>query len=128
MNKFKAIVITLALAVGLVPLAMAPAASAACNGTPAQCAQTGANQGRTGAENEGNLNAIIRNVVNILLFIIGFVSVIMIIIGGINYTLSQGDSGKVKSAKDTILYAVIGLVVALLAFAIVNFVLSQFAR
>lgn len=126
MNKFKAIIVTLALAVGLVPLAMAPAAGAACTGDAADCARQGAGQANTGAANEGNLNIIIGNVINILLFIIGVVSVIMIIIGGINYTLSQGDSGKVKSAKDTILYAVIGLVVALLAYAIVNFVLGQF--
>ena len=49
----------------------------------------------------------------------------MIIIGGIQYSTSAGDSGKVKKAKDTILYGIIGLVIALLAFAIVNFVLTQ---
>ena len=52
----------------------------------------------------------------------------MIVIGGINYALSQGDPGKVKKAKDTILYGVIGLVVALLAFAIVTFVLQALAQ
>ena len=52
----------------------------------------------------------------------------MIIIGGINYALSQGDPGKVKKAKDTILYGIIGLVVALLAFAIVQFVLSAISN
>ena len=48
----------------------------------------------------------------------------MIILGGISYATSQGDPGKVKKGKDTILYGIIGLVVALLAYAIVNFVLG----
>jgi hypothetical protein len=63
-------------------------------------------------------------VVNILLFIIGAISVIMLIIGGIRYTISGGDSSAVTSAKNTILYAIIGLIVAFLAFAIVNWVLG----
>ncbi len=50
----------------------------------------------------------------------------MLIIGGIRYTISGGDSTAVTSAKNTILYAVIGIIVALLAYAIVNFVLDSF--
>ena len=57
--------------------------------------------------------------------IIGIVAVIMIILGGFTMMTSSGDPGKVKKGKDTILYGVIGLVVALLAFAIVNFVLAN---
>lgn len=63
-------------------------------------------------------------VVNILLFIIGAISVIMLIIGGIKYTVSNGDQTAVTSAKNTILYAIVGLVIAFLAFAAVNWVLS----
>ena len=73
-------------------------------------------------------DGIFRTITNVLLFLIGAVSVIMLIIGGIRYTISGGDSGQVTSAKNTILYAIIGIVVALLAFAIVNFVLGQFAN
>lgn len=69
--------------------------------------------------------SIFTTVVNVLLFIIGAISVIMLIIGGIRYTLSAGDSGNVTAAKNTILYAIVGLIVAFLAFAIVNFVLSS---
>lgn len=65
-------------------------------------------------------------VTNVLLFIIGAVSVIMLIIGGIRYTVSGGDSGAVTSAKNTILYAIVGIVVALLAYALVNFVVGSF--
>jgi multisubunit Na+/H+ antiporter MnhB subunit len=58
------------------------------------------------------------------LFLIGAISVIMLIIGGIRYTVSAGDSGNVTAAKSTIMYAIIGLIVAFLAFAIVNWVLK----
>lgn len=67
----------------------------------------------------------VKNVINMLLFILGVIAVISIIIGGIMYTTSNGDQGNVKRAKDTIMYAVIGLVVAILAFAIVTFVVSN---
>lgn len=77
-------------------------------------------------DQRGNLGNVIETVTNVLLFIIGAVSVIMIIIGGIKYVLSNGDASQVTSAKNTILYAVIGLVVALLAYAIVNFVIDSF--
>jgi len=72
-------------------------------------------------------DGIFKTVTNVLLFIIGAVAVIMLIIGGIRYTVSGGDSGAVTSAKNTILYAVVGIIVAILAFAIVNFVLGSFA-
>ena len=69
---------------------------------------------------------VFQTVTNVLLFIFGAVSVIMLIIGGVRYTISQGDSSAVTSAKNTILYAVIGLIVAILAYAVVNFVIVQF--
>jgi hypothetical protein len=72
-------------------------------------------------------DGVFTTIINVLLFIIGAISVIMLIIGGIRYTVSGGDSGAVTSAKNTILYAIIGLVVAFLAFAIVNFVLTSLA-
>ncbi|MGK2896507.1 MAG: pilin [Candidatus Saccharimonadales bacterium] len=126
MNRIKTTIITLALAIGLVPLALPAVADAACTGTPAACAQQGADAGTTGARNEGSLTTIIGNITNILLFVVGAVGVIMLIIGGLRYVLSGGDSGQTKAAKDTILYAVVGIIVALLAYAIVNFVLGQF--
>lgn len=69
----------------------------------------------------------IAQIINVLLFVIGAIAVIMIILGGIRYVLSNGDSAQIASAKNTVLYSVIGLVVALLAYAIVNFVVAQFA-
>ena len=63
-------------------------------------------------------------IINVALGVIGFVAVVMIIMGGVQYTTSAGDAGRVKKAKDTIMYGIIGLVIALLAYAIVNFVLT----
>ena len=70
-----------------------------------------------------SLTEIVQSILNWIFGIIGIVAVVMIIIGGFNFMTSAGDPGKVKKGKDTILYGIIGLVVALLAFAIVNFVL-----
>ncbi len=66
----------------------------------------------------------ITNILNAVIGVLGIVAVIVIIIGGINYMTSSGDAAKVKKAKDTILYGVIGLIICVLAFAIVNFVIS----
>ncbi len=80
----------------------------------------------TGApDNVTEDDGLIKKVVNLLLWAIGIVSVIMIIIGGIRYATSNGDSNNVTAAKNTIMYAVIGLVIAIFAYAIVNFVLTQ---
>lgn len=70
-------------------------------------------------------NSIFVTVTNIMLFIIGAIAVIMLIVGGIRYVVSAGDQNAVTSAKNTILYAIIGIVVAFLAYAAVNFVSSQ---
>ena len=67
---------------------------------------------------------VFKQVTNTILYIVGIVAVIMLIIGGIKYVVSGGDSKKVTDAKNTVLYAIIGLVIAFLAFAIVNFVIS----
>ncbi len=72
------------------------------------------------------LPALVRNVINILLFVVGLIAVIMIIIGAIRYVTSNGEQASITSAKNTILYAVVGLVVAMLAYAIVNFVVGAF--
>ena len=75
--------------------------------------------------NSNSLYNIIKNVINVLLFIIGIIAVIMIIIGGFRYTTSGGDGSETKTARDTIIYAVAGLVIAIMSFAIVNFVLNR---
>ena len=72
-----------------------------------------------------SVNQLISNIISILIYVVGIASVIVIIIGGIMYVVSAGNPDSVKKAKDAILYAVIGLVVAFSAFAIVNFVIGR---
>ncbi len=72
-----------------------------------------------------DLTSIVHTIINIIIGIVGFVAVVVMILGGISFITSQGDTTKVTKARNTILYGVVGLIVALLAFAIVNFVLSS---
>ncbi len=82
--------------------------------------------GKSGQGSGVTLERGIEIVTNLLLFIIGVVAVIMIILGGIRYTTSNGDSNQTKQAKDTILYAVVGLIVAILAYALVRWIVNVF--
>lgn len=76
-------------------------------------------------DKNADLGGNVTNILNVAIGALGIVAVIVIIIGGVQYMTSTGDAGKVKKAKDTILYGVIGLVVVILAFAIVNFVIAN---
>ena len=67
---------------------------------------------------------VFKQVTNTILYIVGIIAVIMLIVGGVKYLISGGDNKKVTDAKNTVLYAIIGLVIAFLAFAIVNFVIT----
>ena len=78
-----------------------------------------------GEENETDLMGTLSTIINVIIGCVGFVAVVMIIIGGIGFVTSQGDAARVTKARNTILYGVVGLVVAILAYAIVNFVLSS---
>lgn len=69
---------------------------------------------------------IFSEITNVLLFAIGAIAVIMIVVGGLRYVISGGDAKQVDAAKNTILYAIIGIVVALLAYAAVGFVTNSF--
>ena len=82
-------------------------------------------QGTITGNNTTNAMGTFQIIVNVIIGLVGLIAVVMIIIGGISFTTSQGDAGKVTKAKNTVLYGIIGLVVAILAFAIVNFVLTN---
>lgn len=105
----------------IVATALTGRASAAVSGV-----QEGANAAQ-GSDQESDLVANIKTVTDTMLFVIGVVAVIMLIVGGFRYIFSGGNSQNTTAAKDTILYAVVGIVVALLAYALVNFVLGQFS-
>ena len=122
MKRFKQLIIASILVLGVAIMAT-PVSVEAC-GTAAECAQAGLEAtGDTGGK--ADIGDIITDIVNALLFILAAIAVVMIVIGGIRYTISQGESSAVSSAKNTILYAVIGLAVALFAYAIVNFVITR---
>lgn len=89
-----------------------------CNDASAVCKQV--------SNGSGKATTLVQSIITLLLWLIGIISVIMIIVGGIRYALSGGDSNSINGAKNTILYAVIGLVVAMLAYAIVGFVTGSF--
>ena len=127
MKKISIIISTVIASFGLFALAsfVSPSPAFACSGAK-DCITQGVNgAGDTGGG--GDINSVFKKVVEVLLFLIGAVSVIMIVVGGIKYTTSGGDSAQVTSAKNTIMYAVVGLIVALLGYAIVNFVVKAFA-
>lgn len=85
------------------------------------------NGGITDQEARDRFNSIIHSIINLFSLVVGVVSVIMIIVGGLKYITSGGDSGNVSGAKNTILYAIIGLVIVALSQVIVRFVLNKFA-
>ena len=85
-----------------------------------------AGSGSEYANNHKNdLMNIISIIIDVVIGIVGLIAVVMIIVGGISFATSQGDAQKVAKGKNTLLYGIVGLVVAILAFAIVNFVLGQ---
>jgi type IV secretory pathway VirB2 component (pilin) len=64
------------------------------------------------------------NIINTILYVAGIVAVAMLIIGGIRFMVSRGDKDKVQKAKNTVIYAIIGLVLVIFSYAIVNFIIS----
>ena len=66
----------------------------------------------------------ISNVVNSILYVAGIIAVVMLIFGGIRFMVSRGDKDKVQKAKNTVIYAIIGLVLVIFSYAIVNFIVS----
>ena len=65
------------------------------------------------------------DIINFFLYVGGIVAVVMIIVSGIQMTTSAGDPGAVKKAKNTLTWSIVGLLIMILAYAIVNFVIGQ---
>ena len=120
MRKYLRIILPMMLLAVVFGLVMMPevsaltlqegAEAARCDGCPSDLF------GETGA---------FRQITNTILYIVGINAVIILIIGGIRYVISGGDAKKVTDAKNTVLYAIIGLVIAVFAYAIVNFVITS---
>ncbi len=115
---------TLAAFAGAALFGLSQRALAACDSV-----SDGASGGANCAKSAGTpteLGPSITNIVNTILIMIGVVAIIAIIIAGFRFALSQGNEKNISAARDTILYAVIGLVVAILSYAIVHFVIGRF--
>lgn len=87
--------------------------------------QKGTNQ-VSSASSGADLPSIAKTVVNTMLFIVGILAVIMIIFSGIRYITAHGDKGQVESAKNTLIYSIVGLVIAIIAYALVTWVTGLF--
>lgn len=102
---------------------------ATCAPSPAGASNLTLSGGITDAKTDdmagGDLTTIIGNIVKIFMYAVGAVSVIMMIFGGFQYVTSSGDQAKVTKAKNTILYGIVGLAIAILASAIINFVINN---
>lgn len=97
-----------------------------CNAAAGASGSSGGGNQICGAKDDPDaFSKLVQNVINMILMLLGMAAVIMIIIGGVRYVTSNGDPQQTKSAKDTIMYAVIGLVVAIMAYAIVGFVIAR---
>ena len=108
--------------VSVFALTLAPVAGAVVHAQSEGQAQQGVNLTGSGGK---TVEGLVKSIINILSWVIGVASVIMIIVGGLRYVTSAGDSGSVSSAKNTIMYALVGLVVALFAQAMVQYVLGK---
>ena len=133
MNLLKKVLLTLSVAASALVPAMVPVAVHGAEGIQQNLcaganldANTDCNTGGiTDQEAQNRINRILRNVINFFSLIVGVVSVIMIIYGGLKYITSGGDSGNVSGAKNTIIYALIGIVIVALSQFLVRFVLSK---
>ncbi len=124
MKKVKMIIASLLTAASF---ALVPVTAGAITVIPQCSGQTaiaGASQSAVCASKSDSITTIVKNVISVLFEVIGALSVIMIIYGGIRYVTSAGNAASVTAAKNTIMYALIGLVVAVLAVVIVNFVIT----
>ena len=127
-KKINAIIISTALALVMLLLPVASTSAQLFQGSKGEACQ-GATLDDSGncslASNNDSVNNVVANGINVFSLVIGVIAVIMIMIGGLRYITSSGDPASTKSARDTILYAVIGLVVVALAQIIVRFVLTK---
>ena len=134
-QKLKQALLTLTAGALLFAPALAPAAvyaadsadinSGLCAGANLSASDEDCDPQTDATAANSRIDTIITTVINLFSLVVGVVAVIMIIIGGLKYITSGGDSGNITGAKNTILYAVIGLVVVALAQFIVKFVLGK---
>lgn len=128
MKKVRTIITTLAVIIGLVGV-FSPATAGAINvfnpnttTNPQSVCATQPSNDICKASKTDKLQNYVKPIINIVLYFLAAIAVVVIIIAGFMYVVSGGDASAVTKAKNTILYAVVGLIVAIMAYAIVNFV------
>ena len=122
----KRILLTLLMIIGIgtgvvalnTPTVFADAKAEVCNGVNAVA-------GGTGCTGDAGINNLITTIITIFSWIVGVLAVIMIIYAGFLYVSSGGDSGKISTAKNTLIYAIIGVVIVAFSQVIVKFVLQK---
>lgn len=124
MKKWKQFIMAFALVIGIGGATLSGNSVSAINVFKA-CGGTQSSE-VCAAKSTDNASSMAKIIVNTMLFILGILAVIMIIFSGVKYVTSAGDASRVKSAKDTLTYAIVGLIVAILAYSIVNFVVTRF--
>lgn len=128
MKKILLAIVALAVVVGGVALAQPHAALAASSAQGEICQGVGGVSGGSGCTSgTQSLNNLASTIINVFSAVVGVVAVIMLMVGGFKYVTSAGDSNKISSAKNTIVYAIVGLIIVALAQVIVQFVLSKVA-
>lgn len=125
MKKIKYALLTLGIICGVGSMVLSPAVGAV---DLYQCDNPANANLPICKDKDKNITTTVTDIINIILYVLGALAVIMIIYAGILYVLSGGDANNVTRAKNTLMYAIIGLIVALLAYAIVNFVIKTFAK
>lgn len=125
MKRLKLLIASMGIAVLGVTTILPAATTFAID--PLAICNDGANADNAVCQNKDeNATTLIGTLVNTLLFVVGLIAVVMVIFAGIQYTTSSGDAGKVAKAKNTLTYAIVGLIVAFIAFALVNWVFQLF--
>ena len=128
-TRLKSLFIAVMLLLAVLPLAISQPAFADCISDPTSagcpCALNSSSAACKDLSKPDGLSNILKNATNIVLFIAGALAVIMIIYGSIRFMTAHGDEKQVESARLIVTYSVIGLIIAILAYALVNFVLSN---
>jgi hypothetical protein len=126
MKKFLLIgLVLLGITASIVAVHTSPALAAAKDEVCAGVGAVSGSGGCTTKAGEPTVNSLVSSIVNVLSVIVGIVAVIFVIYAGFKYVTAGGDSSKVSSAKNTLIYAIVGLVVAALARPLVQFVLTK---
>lgn len=128
MQRIKLFIISLTVMLGVAPM-MAPMYLKAQTANNINCGITGnlSEDCKDAPSDDGTVTNTIQGAIRLFQVVVGLIAVFMVIFGGLKYITSGGNDAGVKAAKNTLLYAVIGLVIVLIAEGIVRFVLTRFS-